>query len=205
MSSSRIGGILIVISAALFALTLAIAAWGGSVSVRGEGPGSVTATAALILLGAGLLILAIAGRPPLDGRTLRFGFGLVVIGGAAELLTADVPVESLLVIVFLLGGMVALIGIVVSGIGLLVTPGAARRVGLGFVAGIALVALAGWVSNDPGIAFSPQTESLRVALNLVAIVAAAILIVSLAAVGILAIRSVAEPVATPGARLGRMT
>ena len=188
MSLSRIGGILIVAAAVLFALTLVIAAGGGSVSVRGNGPGSDTATVALVLLGVGLAMLAIAGPPPLHGRVVRAGFWLVVIGGAAELLTAGVAVESWLVVIFLLGGLVVLVGVIVSGIGLLLTPGPARRVGLGFAAGIALAVVAGFVSNDPGIAFSAETEALRAAMNVLAIVAAGLLIVSLAAVGVLAMR-----------------
>jgi hypothetical protein len=188
MPLTRIAGLLVVGAAALLAVTLVFAGGGGEVSIGGAGPGSLTATVALLLLGAGLFILAIQGRPPYESRVLRTGFALVVVGGTAELLTAGVPVESWLVVIFLLGGMLVLAGTVVSGIGLLLTPGAARRVGLGFAAGIALVVLAGYVANDPGIAFSPEAEPVRGAMNVVAIVGAGLLIGSLAAVGILAMR-----------------
>src|SRR5262245_9293883 len=194
MSLSRIGGILVVASAVLLAITLVIAVSGGEVSVRGGGPGSISATIGLLVLGAGLLCLAVAGRPPLHGRVLRTGFALVVVGGAAELLTANVPVESWLVVIFLLGGLLVLLGTLISGIGLLLTPGRARRVGAGFAVGIALVILAGGIANDPGIAFSPETETLRGAMNILAIVAAGILIASLAGVGVLAIRGGATAV-----------
>jgi hypothetical protein len=187
MPLSRIAGALVVGAAALLAVTLVIAIGGGSVSVRGDGPGSLTLTAALLLLGAGLLILAIVGPLPFDGRIVRTGFALVVAGGAAELATANVSPSSALVYVFLLGGLAVLVGAAVTGVGLLRSPGRTRWVGLTFVAGILLAVAAGFVANDPGVAFSADANGLRAAMGLLAAAAAAgLMLIGLAGIGVLA-------------------
>ena len=154
MSLSRIGGALVAAAAALLAVTLVVGLNGGSISVRGDGLGSLTLTVALVLLGAGLLVLAIVGPPPFGGRLVRTGFLIVAVGGAAELASASATADSALVYVLLLGGLAVVVGVVISGIGLLRTPGRPRWVGLMFVAGVALALVAGAVANDPGVAFS---------------------------------------------------
>jgi hypothetical protein len=195
MSLSRIGGVLVIAAAALLAVTLVIALGGGSVSVRGDGPGSLTLTAALVLLGAGLLVLAIVGPPPLDGAVVRAGFAVVALGGAAELATANVSASSALVYVFLLGGLAVLAGAIVSGVGLLRSPGRPRLVGLTFIAGVLLAFVAGAVANDPGVAFSTDTAGLRTAMSVVAAVAAGLMLVGLAGIGVLAFLGEPRPAA----------
>ena len=190
MRFSRIAGAAVLAAALLLAVTLAIGLGGGSVSVRGEGPGSLTFTAALVLLGIGLGILAFVGPAPFDGRIMRTGFALIVAGGLVELTTANVPPESLLVIVFLLGGLAVLVGIVVAGIGLLLVPGRPRLVGLGFVVGMLLVIAAGFVGNDPSVAFSPEAAGLRGATSALAAIGAGLMLVSLAGMGVLAVVTV---------------
>jgi hypothetical protein len=186
MSLSRIAGGLVAGAAALLALTLVIALGGGSVSVRGDGPGSLTLTAALVLLGGGLLILAIAGPRPFDGRIVRTGFALVVAGGAAELATANASASSALIYVFLLGGLGVLVGTIVTGIGLLRSPGRTRWVGLTFVAGIVLAIVAGSIANDPSVAFSAEANGLRTAMGMLATAAAGLMLVGLSGIGVLA-------------------
>ena len=187
MSLSRIAGGLVAGAAALLALTLGIARGGGSVSVRGDGPGSLTLTAALVLLGGGLLILAIAGPRPFDGRIVRTGFALVVAGGAAELATANASASSALIYVFLLGGLGVLVGTIVTGIGLLRSPGRTRWVGLTFVAGIVLAIVAGSIANDPSVAFSAEANGLRTAMGMLATAAAGLMLVGLSGIGVLAL------------------
>jgi len=189
MSVARLAGVLVVAAAALLSLTLVISLGGGSVSVRGEGPGSLTFTLALLVLGAGLAILAVIGPRPLDGRIVRTGFGLIVAGGLVELATANVPPESLLIVAFLLGGLAVLVGVVVTGIGLLRAPGRPRWVGLGVVAGMLLVVAAGFIGNDPSVAFAPDAAGLRAVTSALAVAAAGLMLISLAGLGFLAIAS----------------
>jgi hypothetical protein len=186
MPLSRIAGGLVAGAAAFLAATLVIALGGGSVSVRGDGPGSLTLTAALLLLGGGLLILAIVGPPPFDGRIVRSGFAFVVAGGAAELATANASASSSLIYVFLLGGLGVLLGTAVTGIGLLRSPGRTRWVGLTFVAGIALAIVAGSIANDPSVAFSAEANGLRTAMAMLATAAAGLMLAGLSGIGVLA-------------------
>ncbi len=186
MSLSRIGGALVAAAAALLAVTLVVGLNGGSISVRGDGLGSLTLTVALVLLGAGLLVLAIGGPRPFGGRLVRTGFLIVAAGGAAELASASATADSPLVYVLLLGGLAVVVGLVISGIGLLGTPGRPRWVGLMFVAGVGLALVAGAVANDPGVAFSTDTGGLRAAMSIAAVVAAGLMLAALAGIGLLA-------------------
>ena len=195
MSLSRIGGALVAAAAALLAVTLVVALNGGSISVRGDGIGSLTLTVALVLLGAGLLVLAIVGPPPFGGRIVRTGFAIVAVGGAAELASASATADSALVYVLLLGGLAVLVGVVISGIGLLRTPGRPRWVGLMFIAGVGLALVAGAVANDPGVAFSSDAAGLRAAMSIVAVVAAGLMLAALAGIGLLASVGEAGPAA----------
>jgi hypothetical protein len=186
MTFTRIGGLLVIAAASLLTVTLVIALGGASVSVGGDGPGSATVTAALVLLGAGLLVLAIVGPPPFGGRLVRTGFATVAVGGAVELASARATADSMLVFAFLLGGLAVLVGLIISGIGLLRMPGRPRWVGLMFIAGIALALVAGAVANDPGVAFSTDAAGLRAAMSVTAMVAAGLMLAALAAIGLLA-------------------
>ena len=197
MSLSRIGGALVVAAAALLAVTLVVGLNGGSISVRGDGLGSLTLTVALVLLGAGLLVLAIVGPPPFGGRLVRTGFLIVAVGGAAELASASATADSALVYVLLLGGLAVLVGVVISGIGLLRTPGRPRWVGLIFVAGVALALVAGAVANDPGVAFSTDAAGLRAAMGIAAVVAAGLMLAALAGIGLLAFTGEPGPAVAP--------
>ena len=197
MSLSRIGGALVAAAAALLAVTLVVGLNGGSISVRGDGLGSLTLTVALVLLGAGLLVLAIVGPPPFGGRLVRTGLLIVAVGGAAELASASATADSALVYVLLLGGLAVFVGVVISGIGLLRTPGRQRWVGLMFVAGVALALVAGAVANDPGVAFSIDAGGLRAAMGIAAVVAAGLMLAALAGIGLLAFTGEPGPAVAP--------
>ena len=197
MSLSRIGGALVTAATALLAVTLVVGLNGGSISVGGEGPGGITLTVALALLGAGLLVLAIVGPSPFGGRLVRTGFAVVAVGGAAELVSAKATADSALVYVLLLGGLAVLVGVVISGIGLLRTPGRPRWVGLMFVAGVALALVAGAVANDPGVAFSTDAAGLRAAMGIAAVVAACLMLAALAGIGLVAFTGEPGPGVAP--------
>jgi hypothetical protein len=187
MRASLVGGTLIVGAALLLALTLIVALGGGSVSVRGVGPGSLTLTAALLLLGAGSAVLAVDGSAPLDGRTVRVGFALIAFGVSASVATASVSTSSSLIYLFLLGSFATWGGTMVAAIGLLRAPGRPRWVGLTFVAGVLVALVAAGIANDPGVAFGPEALPRQV-VAVVATVAAALMLVGVAGVGLLAIR-----------------
>ena len=197
MTLSRIGGALVALAAALLAVTLVVGLNGGSISVRGDGLGSLTLTVALVLLGAGLLVLAIVGPPPFTGRLVRTGFAVVAAGGAAELASASATADSALVYVLLLGGLAVVVGLIISGIGLLGTPGGPRWVGLMFIAGVGLALVAGAVANDPGVAFSTDAAGLRAAMGIAAVVAAGLMLAALAGIGLLAFTGEPGPAVAP--------
>ena len=197
MSLSRIGGALVTAAAALLAVTLVVGLNGGSISVGGEGPGSLTFTVALALLGVGLLVLAIVGPPPFEGAIVRTGFAIVAVGVAAELVSAKAAADSALVYVLLLGVLAVLVGAVISGIGLLRTPGRPRWVGLMFIVGVALAVVAGAVANDPGVAFSTDAAGLRAAMGTVTVVAAGLMLAALGGIGLLAFTGEPGPGVAP--------
>jgi hypothetical protein len=185
MTLFRLGGGLVTAAAALLLVTFAVALNGGSVSLLGQGPGSLALTVALALLGSGFLALAIGGRPPLDGRTVRAGLALVAIGVALAFATSGVSPSNMLIYVFLLGSFAVWLGTLVAAIGLLRSPGRARWVGLSFVGGALAALVAGAIANDPGVAFAPDAQGLRDAMSLVATVGAGFMLAGVAGVGVL--------------------
>jgi hypothetical protein len=187
MRASVVGGALIIGAALCLALSLIIALGGSSVSVRGIGPGSLTLTAALLFLGAGSAVLAVDGSAPLDGRTVRVGFALIAFGVSASVATANVSTSSMLIYLFLLGSFATWGGTLIVAIGLLRALGRPRWVGLTFVAGVLVAILSGSVANDPGVGFGSEALP-RQAVAVVATVAAALMLLGVAGVGLLAIR-----------------
>jgi hypothetical protein len=187
MQFSRLGGLLILGSCGLLVVAVVAALLGGSVSVGGAEPGGWALTAAMVLLGVGSGLLAVSGFGSQRARVTRVGLGLVAGGLLTTLATSNVSVSSLLVIVYLLGGVVFALGILVTAIGMLRTPGGPRRTGLIFIGGLALAAAAGgiasWLRSPDGSAwFAAQLVA-----GALALVAAAALIVGIAGVGVLAL------------------
>jgi hypothetical protein len=191
MRASLVGGTLIVGAALLLALTVIIALGGGSASLLGSGVGSLALTAALLLLGAGAAVLAVDGTAPLDGRIVRVGFALIAFGVAAAVATANVSTSNMLIYLYLLGSFATWGGILVVAIGLLRAPGRPRWVGLTFVAGVLVALLSASVANDPGVAFGPEALPRQV-VAVVATLAAALMLLGVAGVGLLAIRGSEE-------------
>ena len=150
MRSEFIGGLLVIASCLLIVVTAAIAAAGGSVSVQGSGPGSLTLTAGLAMLAVGGFLIGIGGSRPLNGRFARLGLVLSGIGLSATLATANASASSLLIFVFLLGGLLAWIGVIMTALAVLATPGRPRRAGLLFVAGLLIAMAAAALNNIVG-------------------------------------------------------
>jgi hypothetical protein len=182
----------------LLALTVVAALLGGSVSVRGAEPGGWALTAAMVTLSVGSGLLALGGFEARRARVARLGLLLVAGGLLSTLATANVSVSSMLVIVYLLGGAVFALGILVTAIGMIGAPGRPRRTGLTFVGGLALAAVAGgiasWLRSPDGSAvFVAQAIAAALAL-----VAAGALIAGIAGVGLLALerREPATAIAT---------
>jgi hypothetical protein len=187
MRAGFIGGLLIIGACLLVVVTAAIAAAGGQVSVQGAGPGSFTLTTALALLAVGAFLLGLGGRRPLNGRFARFGLILSGIGLTATLSTANVSVSSMLVLVFLIGGLVAWIGVIVTAIAVLATPGRPRQAGLIFVAGLLIAAAAGGLNNVVGSAIAGP----------IALVGGGAVLLGIGAIGMLGVRGGQVPVSGP--------
>jgi hypothetical protein len=178
MRTGFIGGLLVIGACLLIVVTAAIAASGGQVSVEGAGPGSLTLTVAIAMLAVGALLIGLGGSRPLN-RFARLGLVLSGIGLTATLSTANVSVSSMLVLVFLLGGLVAWIGVIMTGLAVLATPGRPRQAGLIFVAGLLIAAAAGALNNVVGSAIAGP----------IALLGGAVILLGIGAIGLLAVRS----------------
>lgn len=147
MRLGRIGGLLIITSSVAFAAASAVATTGGSVSVRGAGLGGLFVTIAFALLGAGAGLLALGGLAGSGARLARVGLGLMAIALTVSVATPVAASDSVFVIVFLAAGMVAALGAILTVLGLLLTPGPARRSGVLFLGGALLALVAQALAN----------------------------------------------------------
>jgi len=178
MRTGFIGGLLIIGACLLIVVTAVIGASGGQVSVQGAGPGSLTLTVALAMLAVGALLIGVGGARPLNGRFARLGLVLSGLGLTATLSTANVSVSSMLVFVFLIGGLVAWIGVIITGLAVLATPGRPRRAGLIFVAGLLIAVAAGALNNVVGAAIAGP----------IALVGGSVVLLGIGAIGLLGVR-----------------
>ena len=172
-----IGGLLVIGSSILLGVSTGIAAMGGSVSVQGAGAGGLTVTAALVLLSLGAGILSIGGPRPLNGRLVRVGLGLVAIGLIATLTTATQPSDSVLIYVFLAGGLLSGIGVLVTVLSLLASPGRPRIAGSLFVGGLVIAMAAGALNNVLGATIAAP----------IAVVGGGVMLIALASIGVLGV------------------
>jgi hypothetical protein len=177
MRTGFIGGLLVIGACLLIVVTAAIAAGGGQVSVQGAGPGSLTLTVAMAMLAVGALLVGVGGARPLNGRFGRLGLVLSGIGLTATLSTANVSASSLLVVVFLLGGLVAWIGVIMTALAVLATPGRPRQAGLTFVAGLLIAMAAGALNNVVGATIAGP----------IALVGGSVVLLGIAAIGLLGV------------------
>ena len=149
----RLGGWLIIGGGAL----VAIAIW---MYLDGQGLGSGTATglpiaAALALFALGAFVLCAVGPEPFDGRLVRVGLGLLAVGQLG-LLTQEIlfaastpdqmPTLRLIGLLYLAAGAAGGLGLLLTGLGLAMTTGLARAVGVLLLAGM-VSTVAVWIAT----------------------------------------------------------
>jgi hypothetical protein len=115
----RLGGALVLASCVLLAGTAVAAIGGESVSIGGPSVGANLFTAALVLLASGAAVLAVTAPPGLRSRSVRAGPGLLVGGVITSVATANVSPSSYLVLVYVVGSVVTLIGLATTALALL--------------------------------------------------------------------------------------
>ncbi len=184
MRIASIGGLLVTVSSVLFLAAVLVGVSGGSVSVAGAGPGGLLVTVGLAMLAGGATILCVTGPGALRGRVPRVGLGLIGIGIAANLATSNVSASSMLVLVFLVGGMVAGLGAVITMLGLLETNGRPRRIALTFLGGLVLAGAAGALINVGVDGSGVLTSIARVLTTGLALAGGVAMAVALAGVGV---------------------
>jgi hypothetical protein len=189
MRIGTVGGALVVSGSLLLGLSGVIATAGGSVSVAGSSLGGAVVTAALALLAAGAALLGLTGEGGLRSRSVRAGLGLMAVGIASTLATSGVSASSMLVVVFLLGGMVALVGGVVTSLALLREAGRPRHVALTFLAGLVLAGAAALLTNAAVASDATQASLLRAAAQILALGGGGAMVIAVAAIGLLGIRA----------------
>lgn len=140
------GGLLIIASSVMFAVAALVALTGGSVYVGWDSPGAVAVTVAVSLLAVGAGLVALAGPSRLRGRAVRGGLAIVAVGLISMIATSKVSASSMLVLVHVGGGLLSLVGVAVSSIGLAGSRGGRRAGGI-LLLGLILFAAAGAVAN----------------------------------------------------------
>lgn len=184
MRIASIGGLLVTLASVLFLAAVLVGVSGGSVSVAGAGPGGLLVTVGLAMLAGGATILCVTGPGALRRRVPRVGLGLIGIGIAANLATSNVSASSMLVLVFLAGGMVAGLGAVITMLGLLETNGRPRRIALTFLGGLVLAGAAGALINVGVDGSGVLTSIARVLTTGLALAGGVAMAVALAGVGV---------------------
>jgi hypothetical protein len=184
MRLASIGGLLVTVASVLFLAALPVGVSGGAVSGAGAGPGGLLVTVGLAMLAGGAVLLCVTGPGALGGRVPRVGLSLVGIGIAANLATSNVSASSMLVLVFLAGGMVAGLGAVITILGLLAAQGLPRRIALTFLGGLVLAGAAGVLTNMVVDGSGVSTSIGRVLITGLALAGGVAMAVALAGVGI---------------------
>ena len=157
--------------------------------MAGSSLGGAVVTAALALLASGAALLGLTGEGRLRSRSVRAGLGLMAVGIASTLATSAVSASSLLVVVFLLGGLVALAGGVITSIALLREAGRPRHIALTFLAGLALAGAAGVLTNAAVVSDATRSGPLQAAAQVLALGGGGAIVIAVAAIGLLGIRA----------------
>jgi hypothetical protein len=189
METGRVGGWLTLFGCTLLLVAGVVAASGGAVSVGGDGLGGTVVTAAFALLAVGAGLLAASATPSLRSRSTRVGLALVSGGMIATVATSHVSVSSMLVVVYLVGGLVSMIGLVVMALGLLGSSGAARWIAITFLGGLALAIAALWLSNAAVSPDGPPSTAVQMIAAVLAVVGAAAMTGAVAGLGVLGVRA----------------
>ena len=189
MRFGPIGGLLVIAACLLLLATEAIAATGESVRVATTTPGGIVATSALILLAVGAAILGLSGGRPLDGGFVRGGLLLVAIGILTVIATSNVSASSLLVVVYLAGGLVNLIGAVTLGLALLRSSRRPRRLAYVFLAGLLLAAIGGGAANAASSDVALVAGFAKVVSPVLALIGSWVMLAAVTGLGFLGLRA----------------
>jgi hypothetical protein len=178
-----LGGLGVLTGALLIGGALALGLLGLPVGLGSDQPEGRVLEAGLIALGLGSAILAIVGAAPWDRRLIRFALVVFSTGLLITTLTSHVPSDDPLIFAFLGGGLLATVGVIVLALGLLLSPGAPRRLAALFGGGILSAVLGLAVQSLP--AGFPAAE----AAMLLLLLAVWLVMAGLAAFGLLAMRA----------------
>ena len=188
MSVGAVGGLLVVVASGLGLITEAVAFAGGNVAVRGSGLGGFVVTLALLLLASGAAILGLVGRRPLASRLVRLGLVGFGLGIATVIATTDVPSSSMLVVVYLVGGLIAGIGAVCIALALLRSTGEPRRITTMFLAGLLVAAIGGVIANGATSDNALLSRLAEILPTPIVLVASWVMLAAVARLGLLSIR-----------------
>ena len=150
----RIGGMLVVGGCVLCLLAAAIAVGGGNADSGLDAVYQWIVPWALVPIGLGAAVLGVAGPTPLDGRAIRVGLATLGVGLLSYLFGNVVPVpggsnnlQSWPHIILLIAGVLAsVIGLIVTVVSLIRTPGPSRALGSLLLTGLLLFPCAGLIS-----------------------------------------------------------
>jgi hypothetical protein len=140
-------------AACLIAMTIIVAGDNAGDDLYGLALTILPTAATLIAVGA--IVLGLMGPKPLDGRSIRIGLGMLGAGFVCYLSANVIPapdgknnLESWPHIIGLLGGALAMaVGVLVTGLALVRSPGPLRVTGVLLVAGLLLLPFAAILSN----------------------------------------------------------
>ena len=151
----RIGGTLIVGGCLLCLLDAAIVVAGGNADSTLHAVDQLIVPGALVPIGLGAAVLAVAGPRPLNGRAARVGLGMLGAGLLSYLAVTVLPVregsnnlQSWPHIILLVFGVLATVtGLIFTGVSLVRAPGPARAGGSLLLAGLLSFPCAGVLST----------------------------------------------------------
>jgi hypothetical protein len=195
-----IGGWLVIAGCVLVLVTAAFGFAGQPVTIGSDSLGGVVLALALGALAAGFGALAAVGSPSLGGLAARIGLALLAVGAAGIVLSSVIagglnadPLEEVSFVVPFLGGALAtVVGIPLTVVGLLLHAGTPRRIAAAFLGGIAVVIAGGFISSAL-LANDPTAASLPLAAALVGAAGLGIVLLSIGALGMTAIRAARSP------------
>jgi len=192
---SRIGGGLVLATCACIVVAFLIASGHGAVGIGAEGFGGLVVIGAMVSLGLGAGLLALATPPDLRGRLIRAGLALLALGLLILVPSAGARMDEPLIFALLIGGAIAWLGVIVTMIGLVWRRGRSRRLAITFLLGLLGAAVGGAIANvDPT---SGPLDPLGLA---IAALGGAVMLGSVATIGYIAVRS---PVPAPANGAGR--
>jgi len=181
-----------VVGCLVLLVSATFAASGGAVQPAGLTAGAMLSSAAVVLLSLGAVILGLAGSRPFDGIFVRLGLGLLGLGMAAVVAPTGASASSMLVVVYLLGGLVAAIGAILTEMALLRSSGRARQIAIGFLVGLLIALAAAGLVNVAAADLGGVAELAKIASPILGAIGGGVMLAAVAAIGALGLRAPAE-------------